>query len=129
MQNQSCLCASRVAAVAVTALILSALFGPAADAATIYTADEGQGTVSVFDFERGPVATIAIGVTPHNVDMTPDGRTLLVVGVATHGGGQHRAGALVLIDTTADRPAVLAEIAVGQHPPMWSPALTAHGRL
>lgn len=101
------------------AAVLAALmlFGPtAAGATTIYTADEGQGTVSVFDFERGPVATVAVGVTPHNVDLTPDGRTLLVVGVAAHAGGQHREGGLVLVDTAADKPTVIAEIAVGQHP-------------
>jgi YVTN family beta-propeller protein len=107
----------RLGVAAVTAFLLSALFGPGTTrATTIYTADEGQGTVSVFDMGRGPVATIAIGVNPHNVDLTPDGRTLLAVGVATHGAGQHREGTLVLIDAGASEPAVVAEIGVGQHP-------------
>ncbi|NJO35314.1 MAG: YncE family protein [Rhodospirillales bacterium] len=119
MRNQSYLPTGRslrFGAAATTAFILFALFAPTADATTIYTADEGQGTVSVFDFERGPVATVAVGLTPHNVDLTPDGRMLLVAGVAAHGGGQHRAGALVVVDASGDKPAVVSEIAVGQHP-------------
>jgi YVTN family beta-propeller protein len=98
---------------AIAAFALSA--APVA-ATSIYTADEGQGTVSVFDLARGPLATVPIGIAPHNVDITPDGRFLLVVGVASHAGGQHREGALVLIDVSGQQPAIVAEIPVGQHP-------------
>ena len=92
------------------------LLGAAASASTtIYTADEGQGTVSILDLDKGPLATVAVGVSPHNVDVTPDGRLLLVVGVVAHGGG-HREGALVLIDIAGDKPVIRAEIAVAQHP-------------
>jgi len=110
---------SRLARRARCALVAAGvfLFGSVAlGATTIYTADEGQGTVSVFDPDRGPLATIPIGISPHNVDVTPDGRLLLAVGVATHAGGAHREGTLVLLDVAGDKPAIQAAIAVAQHP-------------
>jgi YVTN family beta-propeller protein len=97
------------------------LLGAAASASTtIYTADEEQGTVTILDLDKGPLATVPVGVSPHNVDVTPDGRLLLVVGVAAHSGmqmqGMGAMGALVLVDIAGDKPVIRAEIAVAQHP-------------
>jgi YVTN family beta-propeller protein len=101
----------------IIAITVSVLLAPSfVSAGTIFTADEGQNTVSMFDSERGLVTTIGVSVTPHNVDLTPNGHTLLVAGVTAHGTGQHRQGALVLIDAAGPLPIVMAEIAVGQHP-------------
>lgn len=99
------------------ALCATVMLGAAsAQAATIYTADEGQGTVSIFDLARGPITTLPVGISPHNVDVTPDGRFLLLVGVPEHSAHHPTGGTLVVVDVTGAKPVVAANIAAGEHP-------------
>lgn len=47
---------------------------------TVYTADEGGGSLSQTDLATGQVTTFPIGVLPHNVQISADGRRILAVG-------------------------------------------------
>ncbi len=49
---------------------------------TVYSANEGDNSISAIELGTGSVETVQIGVSPHNVDRTPDGRLLLAVGSA-----------------------------------------------
>ncbi|WP_198475918.1 CopM family metallochaperone [Aquamicrobium zhengzhouense] len=90
---------------------------------TVYSADEGDSTISAIDLGSGAVTTVPIPVAPHNVDLTPDGRFLLAVGTPAsgdHGSEGHghegdAAGILVILDPRdLSKPAVTVE--VGSHP-------------
>lgn len=113
-----------------SAVIGMAVFAGAAIAApgTAYVADEGIDTVSVLDgasFKR--VATIAVGRSPHNVQVSPDGRFAWVTneggsrkteehGSASgdeHGKGGER-GELWAIDRGTRT--IVAQVPVGRHP-------------
>jgi YVTN family beta-propeller protein len=106
--------ATRACERAIFVAVLSGI--SSAGATTIYTADEGQGTVSIFDLAHGPIATLPVGILPHNVDVTPDGRHLLVVGISEHTGQHSAAGALVVVDVSGAIPAIAANIIAGEHP-------------
>ena len=47
---------------------------------TVYSANEGGNSISAIDLGTGSVETVDVGVSPHNVDLTPDGNLLLAVG-------------------------------------------------
>ena len=113
-----------------SAVIGMVVFAGAAFAApgTVYVADEGSDTVSVLDgatFKR--VATVAVGRSPHNVQVSPDGRSAWVTnegasrkaeghGSASgdeHGKGGER-GELWAIDT--GKRTIAAKVPVGRHP-------------
>lgn len=54
----------------------------------VYTANEGENSISAIDLSTGQVKTIPIRITPHNVQVSRDGSLLLVVGaVAAETGG------------------------------------------
>lgn len=46
----------------------------------VYTANEGDGSISRIDLTTGRVTTVPIGFQPHNVQVAADGRRILVVG-------------------------------------------------
>ncbi|MBR0683242.1 YncE family protein [Roseomonas eburnea] len=101
------------------------LAAPAARAAencvgTIFTADEGSASISAVDLASGRISTVAVSVSPHNVQAVGDGRRLFVVGTAAgaHGSDHARAeGRLVVLDTVPGAaPRVVAEIPAGRHP-------------
>lgn len=52
----------------------------------IYTADERSNSISVVDLAANQVRKIPIGISPHNIQISQDGRLLLVVGVSAMGG-------------------------------------------
>lgn len=90
---------------------------------TVYSANEGGNSISAIDLGTGSVETVQIGVSPHNVDLTPDGRFLLAVGTPAsgdhgsegHGHEGNAAGLLVILDPRdLSKPAVTVE--VGSHP-------------
>ncbi|MTH60897.1 cytochrome D1 domain-containing protein [Paracoccus litorisediminis] len=90
---------------------------------TVYSANEGDSTISALDLAKGTVNTAAIPVAPHNVDLTPDGRFLLAVGTPPsddHGSEGHghdggTTGLLVLLDPQdLSKPPVTVEL--GDHP-------------
>ena len=96
----------------------------------VYVANEGADTVSVLDAASfKTLASVRVGKTPHNVQVSPDGK---VVWVTNNGEpdqaagsahkemakGEHSAmatvGAVWAIDTSSD--AVIAKVPVGMHP-------------
>jgi YVTN family beta-propeller protein len=96
----------------------------------VYVANEAADTVSVIDAKSFKVlASVRVGKMPHNVQVSPDGKSAWVTnngepdpeGTATHAGmgkAEHgamaRNGAVWVIDTGSD--AVTGKVAVGLHP-------------
>lgn len=102
-------------------LLGALLAGTPAMAATVYVANERAGSLTVIDEETNTTRTLALDVLPHNVDLTPDGKTLLIAGMSGghaqggHDGHAEQSGLLLLLD--ADNAAVPARVvAVGGHP-------------
>ena len=126
--------------VAIVHIGLLATVGPAFSATgKLYVADEESNTVSVIDatsFKK--IASIAVGLGPHNVQVAPDGKTTWVTNNGEPGNAaaqmpkasmparmlksmpkdEHAsmagAGAIWAIDTTTD--AVVAKVPVGKDP-------------
>lgn len=88
----------------------------------IYTADERGNSISVVDLAANQVRKIPIGISPHNIQISQDGRLLLVVGTSANGGGHddsgHGAasGKLLIFDTEKMNSADASEIEIGKHP-------------
>ena len=62
---------------------------PASETGFVYTANERGNSISVIDLSTGQVKEIATRITPHNVQVSRDGRRLLAVGpVAAMTGNQ-----------------------------------------
>lgn len=55
---------------------------PSSGEGWIYTADEIGRSVTRVDLGSGVATTIPVGISPHNVQVAPDGRTVLLVGSA-----------------------------------------------
>src|SRR5690554_4738202 len=119
------------------AIALTAVFGTANAVSlpkgTVYSANEGDGSISAITLSTGAVHTVDIPVVPHNVQISPDGKFLLAVGTAPgeHGGhgGEAKndhgssdashadAGELGLVLLNASRPdEVIASLPAGSHP-------------
>jgi YVTN family beta-propeller protein len=92
----------------------------------VYTANEGGNSLSAIDLATGSVEVVQLPVSPHNVDLTPDGKFLLAVGdpatEAGHGSDGHghgeessAEGLLVILDPR-DVSAPKATVAIGSHP-------------
>lgn len=102
--------------------LLGALLASApAMAATVYVANERAGSLTVIDEATNATRTLALDVLPHNVDLTPDGKTLLIAGMPSghaqggHDGHAEQSGRLLLLDAgNAPGPAKVVE--VGGHP-------------
>lgn len=92
---------------------------------TVWSANEGGNSLSAIDLGTGAVTTVPLPVSPHNVDLTPDGRFLVAVGspaAGDHAAGGHghaedgaAAGLLVILDP-ADRSQPAVTAGVGSHP-------------
>ena len=93
----------------------------------VYTANEQANTISVIDVGTGQVKNIATRITPHNVQISRDGRLLLVVGpVAAMSAnspsmnmadaGKMARGRLLIIDAKTLAVAQAADIEIGRHP-------------
>ncbi|ARJ70329.1 MULTISPECIES: CopM family metallochaperone [Paracoccaceae] len=93
---------------------------------TVYSANEGGNSISAIDLGTGSVETVDVGVSPHNVDLTPDGNLLLAVGspAADHAHGSDDdghadtdagGGVLVVLDPERLSQPV-ATVEVGAHP-------------
>ncbi|MGQ7816585.1 YncE family protein [Metapseudomonas furukawaii] len=87
-------------------------------AGSVYTANERAASISQVDLSTGAVSTVALPIAPHNVQVSPDGSLLLVVGISGHAGhssGDKTGGQLLVFSTTAlDRP--LFSLPAGDHP-------------
>lgn len=93
------------------ALALVAFLGAAgARADTIFVANENGQSVSIIDTQTSKTTTVAIPISPHNVDITADGRLLLATGIPADPAGGHAShgaaggGQLVLMDVSGDVP-------------------------
>ena len=64
-----------------SALALTLNLAQAAPSGTLYTANEQGHSLSQIDLASGVVKTFALDLAPHNVQVSPDGRWLLVVGM------------------------------------------------
>lgn len=95
--------------------------------AFVYTADEHGSSISAIDLAAGRVSTVPIPISPHNVQVTADGKRLLAVGepaadghAHAHGGNAHGAneakGLLLILDTAGLGAKPVTEIVVGAHP-------------
>ena len=95
--------------------------------AFVYTADERGNSISAIDLAADRVTTVPIPISPHNVQITADGKRLLVVGEAvadghghSQGGEAHSAneakGRLLVLDTARLGNKPTAVIPVGTHP-------------
>lgn len=94
--------------------------------AVVYSANEGDGSISAIELRTGAVSTTAISIVPHNVQISPDGQILLAVGSPKsgskeqggHGGhGQAEGGAKGLLLMDPEQPEnVLEALPSGSHP-------------
>ncbi len=84
----------------------------------VYTANERASSISQVELATGEVSTVALPIAPHNVQVSPDGSLLLVVGMsghAGHSGSEMAAGQLLVFSTTSlDRPQF--SLPAGDHP-------------
>lgn len=83
----------------------------------VYTANERDGSISEVQLDSGQVRTVKVDIAPHNVQISPDGSTLLAVGVSAHTAhhGASSSGQLLLINT-ADLDAPPVAVPAGEHP-------------
>jgi YVTN family beta-propeller protein len=93
----------------------------------VYAADERGNAISVIKLGTGHVKNIATRISPHNVQISPDGRLLFVVGsvAAMKGdpakmkmGGDYEMarGRLLILDTKTMAVGSAIDIEVGHHP-------------
>ncbi len=84
----------------------------------VYTANERAESISQVQLDSGVVKTVKTGIPPHNVQVTPDGKHLLAIGVASHGAyhGSSAVGSgqLWVLETAAlDQTPVVIEVGKG----------------
>ena len=95
--------------------------------AFVYTADELGSSISAIDLAAARVTTVPIPISPHNVQVTADGKRLLAVGEPAsdgHGhahsrdarGANEAKGRLLILDTAGLGAKPVAQIVVGAHP-------------
>ncbi|HMM81432.1 MAG TPA: beta-propeller fold lactonase family protein [Pyrinomonadaceae bacterium] len=94
---------------------------------TVYTADEKANSVSVINLSDNSVTSVPVTISPHNVQISNDGKLLLAVGAPVAAGGHENHGdhgamggaskGKLLVFQAADLAAgPTAEIEVGAHP-------------
>ena len=92
---------------------------------SVYTADEYGNSISRIDLASGQVQTVPVPISPHNVDLSADGGTLLAVGepaemMAGHGQEAMKpdsmGGQLLVFESGALAAGPVAEIGVGEQP-------------
>ena len=104
---------------------------PASSTGFVYSANEGADSISRIDQATGRVMTLPLPVTPHNVQISRDGRRLFAVGAmagqmkmsaptGAPAGDAHAAskepGGLVIFDATASNVASAKLVPVGRAP-------------
>lgn len=93
----------------------------------VYTANERGNSISAIDLRTGQMHEIATPITPHNVQVSRDGRRLLAVGpVAAMTGNQSQMkmnqpgdmarGRLLILDAETLAVASGTEVEIGRHP-------------
>jgi YVTN family beta-propeller protein len=89
-------------------------------AGTVYTANENGNSLSAIAPAGQAVETVSVPISPHNVQVSADGRYLLAVGGlaaegAGHGHDEER-GMLLVFDAGALNRGPVASVKVGRHP-------------
>lgn len=99
------------------ALALAAASTLGAPSGVVYTANERDSSITRVQLETGAKQTTKLEIAPHNVQVSPDGKRLLAVGVSSHGGhGAHAGskGKLLVMETAGGSEPVLLD--AGDHP-------------
>lgn len=97
---------------------------PMSEAGFVYTANEDGNSISVIDLSTGQVRDVATRISPHNVQVSRDGRLLLAVGtVAAMTGNQTQMkmnemerGRLLILDAETMAVDSAVDIEIGRHP-------------
>lgn len=104
----------RVVRVALVAATVFVALGPGVLAETLVVANKAEATVSLVDLATGTVrATLPTGVGPHEVAISPDGRTALVTNYGQRGEG---GSTLSLIDVPGAKSIRTIELAPYRRP-------------
>lgn len=92
----------------------------------VYTADERGKSVSIIDLSTGKVQTVPVHISPHNVQVSQDGKLLFVVGMVGDdmsgdhsnmaGGTKMERGRLLIFDTGTMDVRSAIDIEVGREP-------------
>ena len=104
----------------IAALALGAAQALAAPFGTVFTANEREGSISRIDLASGAVSTPKVDISPHNVQVSPDGRWLLATGMpraASHQG--HDMGAMggrLMVYRVDDMDQPALSLDAGDHP-------------
>lgn len=64
----------------------------AAPTGTVFTANERNATISQVKLDDGSTSTLSLDIAPHNVQVSPDGKRLLAVGMSAHAGHHENNG-------------------------------------
>ena len=97
------------------------------EAGFVYTADERGNSISVIDLSTGQAKDTATRISPHNVQVSRDGRLLLAVGPVAAMTGNHsqmkmnddgkmERGRLLILDAGTMVVESAVEIEIGRHP-------------
>ncbi|MER1969171.1 cytochrome D1 domain-containing protein [Castellaniella sp. GW247-6E4] len=114
-------------------LAASAVQAAALPNGVIYSANEGDGSISEITLSTGVVRTVNVSVVPHNIQISPDNKVLLAVGMAAtstnthdaHGGaeqndakaGSHADSPASLLLLNASQPGqAMGVLPSGNHP-------------
>ncbi|WP_238947647.1 YncE family protein [Caldimonas brevitalea] len=100
------------------ALAVAAASAAGAPAGTVYTANERDGSITRIELQSGAQQTTRLAVSPHNVQISPDGKRVLAVGVSSHaghGGGGGAKGKLVVMEASSGSPEPVL-LDAGDHP-------------
>lgn len=98
-----------------------------AEAGFVYTANEKGNSISAIDVATGHVRNVATRIMPHNIQVSHDGRMLLVVGSVADMGGHETGmkmpesgvaprGRLLIIDAETLDVESAADVEIGRHP-------------
>lgn len=111
------------------ALAASTLYAASLPNGRVYSANEGDNSISEIKLSDGAVKTIKVPIVPHNVQIAPDGKTLLAVGVPASSHGMHgmaaggkpsghteEANGKLLVMDTKQLHKVQAILPAGNHP-------------
>lgn len=111
--------------------LVTSLGAAGARADTIVVANENGQSLSIIDSQTSKTTTAAIPISPHNVDVTADGRLILATGMPAAQSGSHAAhgsagGQLILMDVAGDAPGAPQVVTVGGHPAHVVPDAQGH---
>lgn len=125
--NMKRLVLASVASAFVIAIAIAQQSAPATETGFVYTANERENSISAIDVGTGQVKNILTRITPHNVQISRDGRLLLAVGQVADmtanqspmkmtDVGKMARGRLLMIDSEKLDVESAADMEIGHHP-------------